>query len=73
MFSAQRLLALVVNFWDALDRKREMPIIPAAREVHYRDDGGKTWDLSNLVPKRFDPTAYEWGARPTMATHFDAY
>ena len=32
--AAQRLLATVINFWDALDRKREMPIIPAAREVH---------------------------------------
>ena len=39
--AAQRLLALVVNFWDVLDRKREMPIILAAREVHYRDAWGK--------------------------------
>ena len=28
--AAQRVLATVVNFWDALDRKREMPIVPAA-------------------------------------------
>ena len=60
--AAQRMLALVANFWAALDRKREMPIIPAAREVHYRDDDGKTWDVAIRVLKRFDPTAYEWGA-----------
>ena len=65
--AAQRMLALVVNFWDALDRKREMPIIPAAREVHYRDGDGQTWDLAIRVPERFDPTAYEWGAGPAMA------
>ena len=40
--AAQRLLALVVLFLDALDRKREMPIIPAAREVHYQDVWGQT-------------------------------
>ena len=57
----------MINFWDALDRKREMPIIPAAREVHYRDTWGQTWDRSVRVPERFDPTAYEWGARPAMA------
>ena len=65
--AAQRVLALVVNFWDALDRKREMPIIPAAREVYYRDAHGQTWDLATRVPDRFDPTAYEWGAWPAMA------
>ena len=67
MGAAQRLLALVVNFWDALDRKREMPIISAAREVHYQDAWGQTWDLPVRVPERFDPTAYEWGARLAMA------
>ena len=65
--AAQRLLAIIVNFWDALDRKREMPIILAAREVHYRDAWGQTWDLLVRVPERFDPTAYEWGAQPAMA------
>ena len=65
--AAQRLLATIINFCDALDRKREMPIIPAAREVHYRDTWGQTWDLSVRVPERFDPTAYESGARPAMA------
>ena len=65
--AAQRMLALVINFWDALDRKREMPIIPAAREVHYRDAHGQTWDLAIWVPYQFDPTAREWGARPPMA------
>ena len=65
--AAQRMLALVVNFWDALDRKCEMPIIPAARQVHYRDDDRQTWDLAIRVPGRFDPTAYEWGAGLAMA------
>ena len=65
--AAQRVLALVVNFWDALDRKREMPIIPAARKVYYRDVHGQTWDLATWVPVSRDPVAYEWGARPAMA------
>ena len=65
--AAQRLLATIINFWDALDRKREMPIIPAAREVYYRDGDGHTWDLAVRVPARFDPTSYEWGSRPAMA------
>ena len=65
--AAPRLLSIVVNFWDALDRKREMPIIPAAREVYYRDAHRQTWDLATRVPDSFDPTAYEWGARPAMA------
>ena len=34
---------------------------------HYRDAWGQTWDLAVRVPERFDPTAYEWGARPSMA------
>ena len=38
--AAQRALALVVNYWDALDRKREMPITLAPPEVHYRDSEG---------------------------------
>ena len=61
------MLALVVNFWDALDRKREMPIMPAAREVYSRDGDGQTWDVAIWVPKRFDPASYEWGSRPAMA------
>ena len=65
--AAQWVLALVVNFWDALDRKREMPIVLAAREVYYRDDDGHAWDLPIRVPKRFDPSCYEWGSRPAMA------
>ena len=65
--AAQRLLATMINFWDALDRKREMPVIPAAREVYYRDGDGQTWDLAIRVPMRFDPTSYEWGSRPAMA------
>ena len=40
--AAKRMLALVVTFWDAFDGKCEMPIIPATREVHYRDDHGQT-------------------------------
>ena len=63
----QRVLAIVVNFWDALDCKRGMPVIPAAREVYYRDGDGQTWDLAIRVPERFDPTSYEWGSRPAMA------
>ena len=65
--AAQRVLATVINFWDALDRKREMPIVPAAREVYYRDGDGRTWDLAIRVPARFDPASYEWGSRPAMA------
>ena len=65
--AAQHLLALVVNFWDALYGKREMPIIPAAREVYYRDAHGQTWDLATRVPVSCNPAAYEWGARPAMA------
>ena len=65
--AAQRWLAIVVNFWDALDRKREMPVIPAAREVYYRDGDGQTWDLAIRVLERFDPTSYEWGSWPSMA------
>ena len=63
--AAQRVLALVINLWDALDRKREMPIIPAA-EVHFSE--GQTWDLAVRVPPRFDPTAYVWSARPAVAS-----
>ena len=65
--AAQRVLATVVNFWDALDRKREMPIVPAAREAYYRDDDGHTWDLAVRVPARFDPASHTWGSRPAMA------
>ena len=65
--AAQRVLATVVNFWDALDRKREMPIVPAAREVYYRDEDGHTSDLATRVPARFDPTSHVWGSRPAMA------
>ena len=65
--AAQRVLALVVKFWVAPDRKCEMPIIPAAREVYYQDDDGHTWDLAIRVPKRFDPASYEWGSRPAVA------
>ena len=67
MGAAQQLLSIVVNFWDALDRKREMPIIPAAGEVYFQDDDGKTWDLAIRVPKRFDPASYEWRTRRAMA------
>ena len=49
MGAAQCMLALIVNFWDALDRKREMPIIPTAPEVHYRDSEGQVWDLAIWV------------------------
>ena len=59
------LLVGVINFWDAVDRKREMPIIPAAPEVHYRDSEGQMWDLAVRIPPRFDP--YEWGARLAIA------
>ena len=65
--AAQRLSALMVNFWDALDRKREMPIIPAAKEVYYRDDDRHMWDVAILVPKCFDSTSYDWGSRQAMA------
>ena len=64
--AAQRVLATVVNFWDTLDRKREMPIVPAAREVYYRDEDGHTWDLAARVPARFDLTSHVWGSRPAM-------
>ena len=67
MGAAQRVLAIVINYWNALDRNREMPIIPAVREVYYRDGDGQTWDLAIRVPKRFDPASYEWGSGPTMA------
>ena len=66
--AAHRVLAIVVNYWDALDRKREMPVIPAAKEVYYRDAHGQTWDLATRVPDSCDPIAYEWGAPPGMAT-----
>ena len=49
--AAQRLLATIINVWDALDRKREMPIIPAAREVYYRDGDGHTSNLAVRVPE----------------------
>ena len=62
-----RVLAIVVNYWDALDCKREMSIIPTPREVYYRDGDGQTWDLAIQVPKRFDPASYEWGSRLAMA------
>ena len=65
--AAERVLSPVVNFCDALDRNREMPVIPAAREVYCRDGDGQTWDLAIRVPERFDPTSYEWGSRPAMA------
>ena len=65
--ASQRVLATVINFWDALDRKREMPIVPAAREVYYRDGDGRTWDLAIRVLARFDPASYEWGSRPASA------
>ena len=64
---AQGVLALVINFWDALDRKQDMPIIPTAPEVHYRDGDRQVWDLAVWVMPWFDPTAYEWGARPAIA------
>ena len=57
--AAQRILATVRNFWDALDCKQAMPVIPAAREVYYRDGDGQTLDLAIRVPARFDPTSYE--------------
>ena len=66
--AAHRVVAIVVNYWDSLDRKREMPIIPAAKEVDYRDDDGHTWDLAIRVPRRFDPSSYEWGCQPAMAS-----
>ena len=65
--AAQRLLATFVNLWDALDRKRERPIIPAAREVYYREGDGHTWDLAVRVSARFDPTSHLWGSRRAMA------
>ena len=54
---------LVVNFWDAFDHKREMPIVPATPEVYFRDREGHVWDLASELPTRFDPTGYEWDAR----------
>ena len=65
--AAQRVPALVVNFWDALDRKREMPIILEAPKVYYQDGDVQTGDMAIPVPKRFDPASYEWGTRPAMA------
>ena len=61
-----RGLVAVINFWDDLDGKREMPIVPAAREVYYRDEDGQRWDLATWVPARFDPTSHVWGSRPAM-------
>ena len=67
MGAAQRVLATVVNFSDALDRKREMPVVPAAREVYYRDDDKRTWDPAICVPAGFHPASNPWGSRPAMA------
>ena len=55
--AAHRLLATIINFWDALDRKRD----------YYRDGEGHTLDLAVRVPARFDRASYEWGSRPAMA------
>ena len=44
--AAQRVLAIVVNYWDASDRKRKMPVIRAAKEVYYRDGYGQLWDVA---------------------------
>ena len=44
-----------------------MPVIPAAREVYYRDGDGQAWDLAIRVPKRYDPASPEWGSRSAMA------
>ena len=46
VWAAQRVLAIVVNYWDALNRKCEMPVIPAVKEVYYRDAHEQTWDLA---------------------------
>ena len=65
--AVQHLLALVINLWDALDSKREMPIILAAPEVHYRDSEGQVWDSAVRIPPWFDLAACEFGARPAIA------
>ena len=65
--AAQRVLAAVINVWDGLDRKQEMPIVPAAREVYYQDGDGRTWDLAIWVPASFDLTSYAWGMRLAIA------
>ena len=62
------MLTLVINFWDALERKHEMPVIPAAPKVHYRDSEGQTWELAFRVQPRFDLAAYESGASPARAS-----
>ena len=64
--AAQRVLALVINLWGALDRKREMPIVPATPQVYFRDQEGQVWALSSELPSRFNPTAYEWDTRPAI-------
>ena len=65
--AAQRVLATVVNFWNALDGERQMPTVPAAREAYYRDEHGHRWDLATRVPARFDQTSHVWRSRPAMA------
>ena len=52
----------LVRVWHLAD----LPAV-SAREVHYRDAHGQTWDLVIRVPDHLDPPAYEWGARPAMA------
>ena len=40
----------LVNFWDALERKRDMPIVPATPEVFFQDLEGRVWDQSTPLP-----------------------
>ena len=63
---AQRVLALAIHFWDALERKREKPVVPATPDVFSLDGEGHVWDLSTQLPACFDHTAYEWDTRPAI-------
>ena len=60
--AAHRVVALVVNFWDALDRKPEMPVVPSEPEVVFGDPEGHVWDLSTRLlgypPGHLQPLAH---------------
>ena len=66
------VVALVVNFWDALERKHEMPVVLAVPEVLFRDPEGQVWDLFARLPSRLDRTVYEWDTRLAISGHWPA-
>ena len=56
----------MVNLWDALDRKRVMPIVPANPKVYFRDPEGRLWDLS-YGPCQCDPYCHGIHSKTTSS------